>query len=351
MAIQPAEYILRNGIGWAEGCAISYLSRWRAKGGVEDLRKGGSYDRAADRGRGGRMSGVTDRMRECYEAVQRHGSLSAAASALGIARQVLRRAYRKAVERGAEPLQLGRPTSKTVGDEPVASDAQITKAIRSKAGLTIAAGSVEHALIRRLLERRDEGELIEAELDGETLRVRLRATWAPAPRSMPGRQGDKQGWHLPLRRRHRHAPRQQVPAPSTSCTTSTACREEGIAPSLNAGNWIDGEMRFNRRDLLVGGMNGQIEYLVENYPNIAGIQTWAITGDDHEGWYTQDSGVDIGGYAEMKMRRAGRQDWHDLGYMERDIVLEHGERRHRSATPRASWRWFPAMPSATRCKS
>lgn len=39
MAIQPAEYILRNGIGWAEGCAISYLSRWRAKGGVEDLRK------------------------------------------------------------------------------------------------------------------------------------------------------------------------------------------------------------------------------------------------------------------------------------------------------------------------
>lgn len=39
MAIQPAEYILRNGIGWAEGCAISYLSRWRAKGGIEDLRK------------------------------------------------------------------------------------------------------------------------------------------------------------------------------------------------------------------------------------------------------------------------------------------------------------------------
>ena len=39
MAIQPAEFILRNDIGWAEGCAISYLSRWRKKGGIDDLRK------------------------------------------------------------------------------------------------------------------------------------------------------------------------------------------------------------------------------------------------------------------------------------------------------------------------
>jgi Zn-dependent metalloprotease len=39
MAIQPAEYILANGIGWSEGDAITYLSRWRSKGGIEDLRK------------------------------------------------------------------------------------------------------------------------------------------------------------------------------------------------------------------------------------------------------------------------------------------------------------------------
>tara|TARA_R110002153_G_scaffold114365_3_gene257043 strand:+ start:6822 stop:7037 length:216 start_codon:yes stop_codon:yes gene_type:complete len=39
MKIQPAEYIMANGIGWAEGCAIKYLSRWKVKGGVEDLRK------------------------------------------------------------------------------------------------------------------------------------------------------------------------------------------------------------------------------------------------------------------------------------------------------------------------
>lgn len=39
MAIQPVEYIHRNGIGFCEGSAIKYLSRWRQKGGMQDLRK------------------------------------------------------------------------------------------------------------------------------------------------------------------------------------------------------------------------------------------------------------------------------------------------------------------------
>lgn len=39
MKIQPIEYIHANGIPFAEGCAIKYLTRWRAKGGVEDLKK------------------------------------------------------------------------------------------------------------------------------------------------------------------------------------------------------------------------------------------------------------------------------------------------------------------------
>ena len=39
MAIQPVEYIHRNGIGFCEGCVIKYVSRWRAKGGVQDLEK------------------------------------------------------------------------------------------------------------------------------------------------------------------------------------------------------------------------------------------------------------------------------------------------------------------------
>jgi Protein of unknwon function (DUF3310) len=39
MKIQPAHYNLANNMGWAEGDAISYISRWRNKGGLQDLRK------------------------------------------------------------------------------------------------------------------------------------------------------------------------------------------------------------------------------------------------------------------------------------------------------------------------
>jgi len=39
MPIQPFEYIHRNGLGFGEGTVIKYVSRWRAKNGVEDLRK------------------------------------------------------------------------------------------------------------------------------------------------------------------------------------------------------------------------------------------------------------------------------------------------------------------------
>lgn len=39
LAIQPVEYIHRNDIGFCEGCAIKYLTRWRDKGGVQDLEK------------------------------------------------------------------------------------------------------------------------------------------------------------------------------------------------------------------------------------------------------------------------------------------------------------------------
>lgn len=39
MAIQPLEYIMKNGIGFPEGNIIKYVSRWRKKNGVEDLKK------------------------------------------------------------------------------------------------------------------------------------------------------------------------------------------------------------------------------------------------------------------------------------------------------------------------
>ena len=39
MKIQPWDFIIGNGIPWAEGTVIQYVSRWRSKGGVDDLRK------------------------------------------------------------------------------------------------------------------------------------------------------------------------------------------------------------------------------------------------------------------------------------------------------------------------
>lgn len=42
-AIQPWDYVAANNIGFFEGNAIKYLTRWRDKGGVEDLRKAQHY--------------------------------------------------------------------------------------------------------------------------------------------------------------------------------------------------------------------------------------------------------------------------------------------------------------------
>lgn len=39
LAIQPMQYNLANGIPFAEGNVIKYVTRWRDKGGVQDLKK------------------------------------------------------------------------------------------------------------------------------------------------------------------------------------------------------------------------------------------------------------------------------------------------------------------------
>jgi hypothetical protein len=43
LAIQPAEFIHKNGIGYMEGAVIKYLTRWRNKNGLEDLKKARHY--------------------------------------------------------------------------------------------------------------------------------------------------------------------------------------------------------------------------------------------------------------------------------------------------------------------
>lgn len=43
LAIQPTEYIIKNNLNFAEGNVIKYVTRYKLKGGVEDLKKARHY--------------------------------------------------------------------------------------------------------------------------------------------------------------------------------------------------------------------------------------------------------------------------------------------------------------------
>lgn len=97
--------------------------------------------------------------------------------------------------------------------------------------------------------------------------------------------------------------------------------QEGVEHVYHTGNMIDGEARFNTTDIHVHGMTAQVKYFVDNYPKRDGIMTHYVSGDDHEGWYQQNTGIDIGQYIEDQARRAGRSDLRYLEYMECSVPL------------------------------
>jgi len=100
---------------------------------------------------------------------------------------------------------------------------------------------------------------------------------------------------------------------------------EGITTVYNAGNWIDGEARFNKSELVVApGMDNQIDYMLDKWPVKPGITTYYVAGDDHEGWYQQREGIEIGKYLEMRALEQGRDDLRYLGYGEADVTLNYG---------------------------
>lgn len=39
LAIQPVEYITKNNLSFIEGSVVKYVTRWKDKNGVEDLKK------------------------------------------------------------------------------------------------------------------------------------------------------------------------------------------------------------------------------------------------------------------------------------------------------------------------
>lgn len=103
--------------------------------------------------------------------------------------------------------------------------------------------------------------------------------------------------------------------------------QAGVDAVFDTGNWIDGEARFNRHDLVRVGLTPQLHLMAEQTPRIVRpdlgpVPTYAVWGDDHEGWYAQREGIDVGRYAEQVMQDAGHY-WYNLGYMEAHVILRN----------------------------
>lgn len=96
---------------------------------------------------------------------------------------------------------------------------------------------------------------------------------------------------------------------------------EGVKVVLHGGNYIDGEFRFNKHETITHGFDEMIDYFLKNYPRRKGIKTFFISGDDHEGWWTQDKGIDPGKVIEERQKRYGRDDLVYLGYQEANLEL------------------------------
>ena len=99
---------------------------------------------------------------------------------------------------------------------------------------------------------------------------------------------------------------------------------------FNCGNWIDGEDEKNKNDIAIHGLEPQLDCLVSGYPQRAGLSTFAVWGEDHEGWFARREAIDVGRFAERRFQDHGRTDWHDLGFMEARIDLINSETGQRT---------------------
>ncbi len=102
----------------------------------------------------------------------------------------------------------------------------------------------------------------------------------------------------------------------------TLMAAEGIETVLHAGNIVDGYVeKINGDSVFSSTVDGQAQYVIDNYPSRNGMTTYFITGDDHEGWW-QKSGFNFGGYLEMLARDQGRFDLRYIGHVESDVELK-----------------------------
>lgn len=204
----------------------------------------------------------------------------------------------------------------------------------SKAAAARAAGVTRSTFENRLQRASERGYLTESEKrihSSDARKEEPESEFAIEHETPPIGTSTGQAWTMPSDKDgiYRFAAFGDLHAASKYCRyevreeLTRKAEEFGAQCIYDTGNWIDGEASFNRYDLEVVGLDSQVQMLADRYPR-SKIPTFAVTGADHEGWYIKSNGIDVGKYCEDAMRRAGH-DWHDLGYIQADIVLQHAK--------------------------
>ncbi len=96
--------------------------------------------------------------------------------------------------------------------------------------------------------------------------------------------------------------------------------KEKITKVFHAGNIVDGYAeRLNGASVICSTVDGQVQYVIDNYPRRDGITTYFITGDDHESWFSR--GFNFGKYLMDEAIKQGRTDLVYIGHVEADVEL------------------------------
>ena len=99
--------------------------------------------------------------------------------------------------------------------------------------------------------------------------------------------------------------------------------EEGITDVYHAGNLVEGYIpRINGASVICSTSDDQIQYVIDNYPQLDGITTHFITGDDHEGWWIKE-GHNWGREMMLVAQSQGRNDLHYVGHVEGDVEFRN----------------------------
>jgi predicted phosphodiesterase len=98
-------------------------------------------------------------------------------------------------------------------------------------------------------------------------------------------------------------------------------KREGIRTVFHAGNIVDGYVqRINGASVFDTTIDGQVQYVVDNYPCRRGVTTYFITGDDHESWFAP--GFNFGAYLQHIARDQNRKDLIYIGHIESDVEIK-----------------------------